>query len=94
MTEAFKKNLFYLKQKEIRVQPDLKTLYPFLQVLPTEEYVIAILREIKQLTRSSDAYSNTMQYLYLLLGKNIYQTYEVRFTPRKTVYVRVSSASL
>ncbi|XP_011140975.1 DNA-directed RNA polymerase, mitochondrial isoform X2 [Harpegnathos saltator] len=76
VTEAFEKNLFYLKQKEMREQPELSTLYPFLQVLSQEEYVDAILREIKRLARSSDAYSFSLTFVYLILGKYIYKKYE------------------
>lgn len=91
MTEAFEKNLSYLKQKETRVQPDMKTLYLFLQALPKEMYVDTILHEIRQLARSSDAYSNSLPYLYLSLGKYIYQKYEVRFAHVKTYIARCTS---
>nr|XP_012230354.1 PREDICTED: DNA-directed RNA polymerase, mitochondrial [Linepithema humile] len=73
--EAFERNLTYLKQKEISKQ-DLKFLYPFLEVLPKEEYINAILREINQLARSSDVYSLPMLNLYTTLGKYIYTKYQ------------------
>lgn len=76
VTEAFEKNLTYLKQKETRMQTDLKILYPFLQVLPKEEYINAILSEINQLTKFSGGFSCTMSYLYLMLGMYIYKRYE------------------
>lgn len=76
VAEAFERNLTYLKQKETRMQTDLKILYPFLQVLPKEEYINAILSEINQLTKFSAGYSCTMTYLYLMLGMYIYKRYE------------------
>lgn len=76
VTQAFDRNLTYLKQKETSKQ-DLKFLYPFLEILPKEEYIDAILREINQLARSSDAYSLPMINLYTSLGKYIYTKYQV-----------------
>ncbi|XP_071557732.1 DNA-directed RNA polymerase, mitochondrial [Temnothorax nylanderi] len=76
VTEAFERNLTYLKQKETKMKTDLKILYPFLQVLPKEEYVNAILSEIDHLTKFSEGYSCTMTYLYLTLGMHIYKRYE------------------
>lgn len=78
MTEAFERNLTYLRKNEVGMQPGLKDLHLFLQVLPKKEYINAILREIRQLANSSDAYSESMSYLYLSLGKYIYKKYEVR----------------
>lgn len=75
VTEAFDRNLTYLKQKEAK-QTDLKVLYPFLQVLPKEEYVNAIMSEIDQLITFSEGYSSTMTYLYLSLGMFVYKRYE------------------
>lgn len=66
----------HLKQKEMRVNPDLFTLYPFLQVLPQEVYINAIMREIKRLARSSDTYSFSLSNVYLSLGDYIYKKYE------------------
>lgn len=60
----------------MRVVHDLSTLYPFLQVLPQEAYIDAILREIKLLARSSEAYNFPMSFVYLTLGKYIYKKYE------------------
>lgn len=76
VAEAFDRNLTYLKQKETKTMSDLKTLYPFLQVLPKEEYVNAILNEINQLTKLSENYSCTMTHLYQTLGAYIYKRYE------------------
>ncbi|XP_018368910.1 PREDICTED: DNA-directed RNA polymerase, mitochondrial isoform X2 [Trachymyrmex cornetzi] len=76
VAEAFERNLTYLKQKETKVKNDLKILYPFLQVLPKEEYVKAIMNEISQLTKFSEGFSYTMTYLYLTLGQYIYKRYE------------------
>ncbi|XP_072762976.1 DNA-directed RNA polymerase, mitochondrial [Anoplolepis gracilipes] len=73
---AFERNLAYQKQKELMMKPDFKTLYPFLQVLPKEEYINAILREINQLVRFSDTYSTNMSNLYITLGKYIYNKYQ------------------
>ncbi|KYQ53912.1 DNA-directed RNA polymerase, mitochondrial [Trachymyrmex zeteki] len=75
VTEAFEKNLTYLKQ-QTKIKNDLKILYPFLQVLPKEEYVKAIMNEINQLTKFSEGFSYTMTYLYLSLGQYIYKRYE------------------
>jgi len=76
VAEAFERNLTYLKQKETKMKNDLNILYPFLQVLPKEEYVNAILKEIDQLTKLSEGYSCTMTHLYLTLGSYIYKRYE------------------
>ncbi|XP_020292471.1 DNA-directed RNA polymerase, mitochondrial isoform X2 [Pseudomyrmex gracilis] len=76
VTEAFEKNLFYLKQKEFRQESEWKFLYPFLRVLPKEEYINAILREIRQLAQFSDTYSSSMPNLYTKLGNYIYKKYE------------------
>ncbi|XP_014471686.1 PREDICTED: DNA-directed RNA polymerase, mitochondrial isoform X2 [Dinoponera quadriceps] len=76
VAKAFDKNLSHLKQKELRVHPDLSTLHPFLQVLPQEVYVEAVIREIKRLARSSEAYSFSLSSVYLTLGKYIYRNYE------------------
>ncbi|XP_011259925.2 DNA-directed RNA polymerase, mitochondrial isoform X1 [Camponotus floridanus] len=76
VTHAFERNLAYQKQKELMLKPDLKALYPFLQVLPKKEYINAILREINQLTRFSDAYSTSMTNLYIALGTHIYKKYQ------------------
>ncbi|KAL0128377.1 hypothetical protein PUN28_003577 [Cardiocondyla obscurior] len=78
ITEAFERNLTYLKQKETKMKTDLKILYPFLQVLPKEDYVNAILNEIDQLIKISEGYSTTMTHLYLTLGLHIYKKYEFR----------------
>lgn len=80
MTHAFERNLAYQKQKELILKPDFKTLYPFLQVLPKEEYINAILREINQLAKFSDGYSTSMTNLYITLGKYIYKKYQVYST--------------
>ncbi|XP_011867383.1 PREDICTED: DNA-directed RNA polymerase, mitochondrial isoform X2 [Vollenhovia emeryi] len=76
VAEAFERNLTYLKQKEAKMKTDLKILHPFLQVLPKEEYINAILSEIDQLTKFSTGYSCTMTHLYLTLGTYIYKRYE------------------
>ncbi|KAG5325368.1 RPOM protein, partial [Pseudoatta argentina] len=76
VTEAFERNLTYLKQKETKMKSDLKILYPFLQVLPKEEYIKAIMNEINQLTKFSEGFSHSMTYLYLTLGQYIYKRYE------------------
>ncbi|XP_012535388.1 DNA-directed RNA polymerase, mitochondrial isoform X2 [Monomorium pharaonis] len=76
VAKAFEKNLTYLKQKETKMKIDFRILYPFLQVLPKEVYVDAILNEIDQLIKLSEGYSNTMMYLYLKLGMYIYNRYE------------------
>lgn len=73
--EAFEKNLTYLKQKETH-QTDQKILYPFLKVLPKEEYVNAILSEIDQLMNCSEGYSYNITHLYSSLGMSIYKKYE------------------
>lgn len=62
------------------MKPDFKVLYPFLEVLPKEEYINAILREINQLARFSDAYSTSITNLYITLGKYIYKKYQVYST--------------
>lgn len=74
--EAFERNLSHLKQKELRIYPDLSTLFPFLQVLPQETYVDAIIREIKRLSKSSEVYSFSLPFVYLSLGRYIYKKYE------------------
>ncbi|KAL6260323.1 hypothetical protein P5V15_007854 [Pogonomyrmex californicus] len=76
VTEAFERNLSYLKQKETKLKTDLKILYPFLQVLPKKEYINAIMNEIEYLTKFSEGYSCTMTQLYLMLGLHIYKKYE------------------
>lgn len=76
VAQAFERNLTYLKQKETKMKTDFKILYPFLQVLPKEEYINAILNEISQLTKFSEGYSYTMTHLYLTLGTYIYKRYE------------------
>lgn len=76
VSEAFERNLTYLKQKETGMKTDLKILYPFLQVLPKEEYVNAILSEINQLIQFSEGYSDIITHLYLMLGTHIYKRYE------------------
>lgn len=77
MAHAFERNLTYQKQKELMMKPDFKALHPFLQVLPKEEYINAILREINQLARFSDAYSTSVTNLYITLGRYIYKKYQV-----------------
>lgn len=77
MTKAFEKNLLYLKEHEIRMKSELKILYPFLQVLPKEEYINAIMYEINEIAKASDAYSVYMSVLYYNLGNSIYKKYEV-----------------
>ncbi|EGI66288.1 PREDICTED: DNA-directed RNA polymerase, mitochondrial [Acromyrmex echinatior] len=76
VTEAFERNLTYLKQKETKMKSDLKILYPFLQVLSKEEYIKAIMNEINQLTKFSEGFSHNMTYLYLTMGQYIYKRYE------------------
>ncbi|XP_029176910.1 DNA-directed RNA polymerase, mitochondrial isoform X2 [Nylanderia fulva] len=76
VTHAFERNLTYQKQKELMIKPDFKALHPFLEVLPKEEYINAILREINELARFSDAYSTSMTNLYLSLGKYINKKYQ------------------
>ncbi|KYN05175.1 DNA-directed RNA polymerase, mitochondrial [Cyphomyrmex costatus] len=76
VTEAFERNLTYLKQKETKMKTDLKILYPFLQVLPKEEYVKAIMNEINHLTKCSEGFSHSMTHFYLALGMYIYKRYE------------------
>ncbi|XP_018059905.1 PREDICTED: DNA-directed RNA polymerase, mitochondrial isoform X1 [Atta colombica] len=76
VAEAFERNLTYLKQKETKMKSDLKILYPFLQVLPKEEYIKAIMNEISHLTKFSEGFSYTVTYLYLRLGQYIYKRYK------------------
>ncbi|EZA54613.1 DNA-directed RNA polymerase, mitochondrial [Ooceraea biroi] len=78
VTEAFERNVTYLKEHEIRMKSEWKSLYPFLQVLPKEEYINAILNEINQLAKSSDMYSSSMLALYHNLGNSIYKKYELQ----------------
>ncbi|RLU20664.1 hypothetical protein DMN91_007277 [Ooceraea biroi] len=80
VTEAFERNVTYLKEHEIRMKSEWKSLYPFLQVLPKEEYINAILNEINQLAKSSDMYSSSMLALYHNLGNSIYKKYEVSYS--------------
>lgn len=92
VVEAFERNLFHLKQKEMRMHPDLSTLHPFLQVLPQEAYVDAIMREIRRVARSSDAFSISLPYVYFSLGNHIFKKYE--FHKKKEAKVTDSIARI
>lgn len=73
--EAFERNYEALK---IRERGLLTThLHPFLSVLDKEEYVEAIMREIKRLGETAEAFSPPVNYLSKELGQNLFQKYEV-----------------
>jgi len=77
ITNAFEKTLANQKDREVRKRTELKNLYPFLQVLPKELYIDAIMNEITMLGKHSDAYSASMSTLYYNLGYSIYEKYQV-----------------
>ncbi|XP_033208635.1 DNA-directed RNA polymerase, mitochondrial isoform X2 [Belonocnema kinseyi] len=74
--QAFERNYEALK---IRERGLLTThLHPFLSVLDKEEYVEAIMREIKRLGETAEAFSPPVNYLSKELGQNIFLKYEAR----------------
>lgn len=75
---AFERNLKNLKQKECQLHNNVLILYPFFEILGKEDYVNAILREIRQVARGSETYSTPLKLLHISLGKYIYKKYEVR----------------
>ncbi|XP_059474955.1 DNA-directed RNA polymerase, mitochondrial [Neocloeon triangulifer] len=52
------------------------TIYPFLKILPADDYVDIILREIRNLAEGSESYSNSMHLLYKQLGSEVMGRYQ------------------
>ncbi|XP_029040441.2 DNA-directed RNA polymerase, mitochondrial [Osmia bicornis bicornis] len=77
-SKAFERNLKCLKEEECQSYNALMVLHPFLEVLDKEDYVNAILREVRQVTRGSEAYSTSLKMLYIDLGRYIYNKYEIQ----------------
>ncbi|XP_015177873.1 PREDICTED: DNA-directed RNA polymerase, mitochondrial [Polistes dominula] len=84
-TKAFEKNLNYLKQKESEVRPPKLALYPFLKILPKENYINLILQEIRNLAQNSQSYSLSMSLLSIRLGFLIFREYEVLMKERNGI---------
>jgi len=79
VTNAFEKTLTEQKNCDFKKRSELKVLYPFLQVLPKEEYINAIMSEITMLGKASDTYSAQTSILYYNLGYSIYTKYQVLY---------------
>ena len=74
--DAFERNYEALK---IRERGLLTThLHPYLSVLDKEEYVDAIMREVKNLGESAEAFSPPMNYLSRELGQYLFKKYEAK----------------
>lgn len=53
------------------------SLYPYLCVLDKEEYIKAIIRNIRKLADGSETYSPSLPWLYRNIGVEINDKYEV-----------------
>ncbi|XP_014613955.1 PREDICTED: DNA-directed RNA polymerase, mitochondrial isoform X2 [Polistes canadensis] len=75
--KAFERNLKYLEQQELDLKPHKFALYPFLKILPKEQYVDLILQEIRNLSQNSQSYSLTVTLLSVKLGHLVFREYEI-----------------
>ncbi|XP_076381609.1 mitochondrial RNA polymerase isoform X2 [Megalopta genalis] len=75
---AFERNLKCLKLKEYHSHNSLMVLHPFLEVLSKEHYINAIIQEVKKVARGSETFSMTLNWLYIGLGKLIYNKYQIQ----------------
>ncbi|XP_053981123.1 DNA-directed RNA polymerase, mitochondrial [Hylaeus volcanicus] len=90
VSTAFKRNLKSLKEKECRSK-SLTVLWPFFEVLNEEDYVNAILREIKHIAHGSETYSTSLKLLHVDLGKFIFRKYEIKMKKQTGVIDKIVS---
>nr|XP_012149174.1 PREDICTED: DNA-directed RNA polymerase, mitochondrial isoform X3 [Megachile rotundata]XP_012149175.1 PREDICTED: DNA-directed RNA polymerase, mitochondrial isoform X3 [Megachile rotundata] len=91
VSKAFERNLKCLKQKECQFQNSLMVLHPFLEVLDKSVYINGILREVEKVARGSETYSMPLRFLYIDLGKYIYNKYEVQTKKQSGLFDKILS---
>ncbi|KAH0539281.1 DNA-directed RNA polymerase, mitochondrial isoform X1 [Cotesia glomerata] len=77
ISSAFDRDLKALKKKEYHPVPNEMVLYPYLCVLNKEEYVNAIMHEIRKLANGSESFSPSFSLLRKRLGKFINDKYDI-----------------
>ncbi|KAK0181415.1 hypothetical protein PV327_003703 [Microctonus hyperodae] len=82
VSEAFDRDLKSLKNREYQPIPNSMVLYPCLCVLDKEQYVDAILREVRKLANGSETFSPSFITLCRKLGKYINDRYEMLVNTR------------
>ncbi|KAF7996290.1 hypothetical protein HCN44_001922 [Aphidius gifuensis] len=75
--ESFIRNIKNLKNDEHSPIASSMVLYPYLSVLSPQEYVNAVLYEVKRLAIGSETFSPTLRSLWRDLGKYINDKYEI-----------------
>ncbi|KAK0087015.1 hypothetical protein PV325_001969 [Microctonus aethiopoides] len=81
-SEAFDRDLKSLKNREYQPIPNAMVLYPCLCALDTEQYINAILREVRKLANGSETFSPSFTTLCRKLGKYINDKYEMLVNTR------------
>lgn len=76
ITVAFERSLSTLKSQS-QASHSAITLYPYLKVLPVEQFVELIMGEIRKLVDGSETYSPTLKLLQRDLGTQVYQKYQI-----------------
>ncbi|XP_057342179.1 DNA-directed RNA polymerase, mitochondrial [Microplitis mediator] len=77
VSNAFDRDLEALRHRERTPIPNRIVLYPYLCVLEKEEYVNAILHEVRKLANGSETFSPSFGVLCRRIGKYINDKYEI-----------------
>lgn len=76
VNKAFERNLKTLKVREYDLR--LTDLHPYLSVMEPEIYVNAIIKEAKNLAKSTETFSPPISYLSKQLALSLFRKYEVQ----------------
>ncbi|KAF4520387.1 hypothetical protein B566_EDAN012892 [Ephemera danica] len=92
VTEAFQRNLETLKVQHqgYRGMREI-SLYPFLIVLPQQQYIDIIMQEIRKLAEGSETFSPTLQLLYRDIGTRVLIRYQVQSKLQTGVVQKIQS---
>lgn len=92
--KAFDRNLITMKNREGLPIAQRLTLFPYLCVLEKEEYIKAIIRDVRRLAEGSETFSPSLWSLCYELGVWINKKYEVREKKKIMAHDRLVSVGV
>ncbi|XP_070207362.1 DNA-directed RNA polymerase, mitochondrial-like [Littorina saxatilis] len=88
LTKAFEKKVRYMARKS-KMEYGM-TMYPYLKLFDTQDYVQCLLQEVEDLTSSSDTFSPSKTFLWRRLGHRVYSKFAMTDKIKNKVPKKVS----
>lgn len=67
-----------MRQRMLRHLPKVDNPYPFMKLLPSEEYADLLVKELQKILEGNDSYTATHSQLSTELGQQVYRRYQMR----------------